>query len=85
METELNKIPCIEEAACIAVPDPEGVLGEVVKACLVKKSSEPEMSFAEIASLLTGKIESYKMPAIYEWIEAIPKTSNGKIQRGLLK
>lgn len=85
VETELNRIPCIEESACIAVSDPEGVLGEVVKAFLVKKGFEPEMSFAEIASLLTGKIESYKMPAIYEWIDAIPKTSNGKIQRGLLK
>lgn len=85
VEAELNKIPCVEESACIAVPDPEGVLGEVVKACMVKKVDTMEISFPEISSMLTGKIESYKIPIVYEWVESIPKTSNGKIQRGLLK
>ena len=39
----------------------------------------------DIKNQLNGKLESYKLPVHYEWIDEIPKTQNGKIQRGLLK
>ena len=40
-----------------------------------------EITFEEIAAQLQGHLEDYKMPAQYQWIDAIPKTQNGKIQR----
>lgn len=84
VEEQLLKIPGVEDCACIGVPDAEGLLGEVVKAFIVKEKGS-EITFADIVEQLTGKLESYKIPVCYEWIDAIPKTQNGKIQRGLLK
>lgn len=84
VEEQLLKIPGVEDSACIGVPDDNEVLGEVVKAFIVKEKGS-EITFADIDEQLTGKLESYKIPVCYEWIDAIPKTQNGKIQRGLLK
>ena len=84
VDEQILKIPGVADCACVAVSDPEGVLGEVVKAYIVK-SDDIELTFEYIAEQLQGKLESYKLPAQYEWIEAIPRTSNGKIQRALLQ
>lgn len=84
VEEQLFKVPDIEDCACIGVPDEEGVLGEVVKAFVVKRKGT-NLTFDEIKSFLNGKLESYKLPVFYEWIDEIPKTQNGKIQRSLLK
>lgn len=84
VEEQLLKIPGVEDCACIGVPDDNEVLGEVVKAFIVKEKGS-EITFADIDEQLTGKLESYKIPVCYEWIDDIPKTQNGKIQRGLLK
>lgn len=84
VEEQLLKIPGVEDCACIGVPDDNEVLGEVVKAFIVKEKG-CEITFADIDEQSTGKLESYKIPVCYEWIDAIPKTQNGKIQRGLLK
>ncbi len=84
VEEQLLKIPGIEDCACIGVPDEEEVLGEVVKAFIVK-ASDCNITFDEIRNMLRGKLESYKQPVIYQWIDQIPKTQNGKIQRSLLK
>ena len=49
------------------------------------KDKDSGITFDDIKNQLNGKLESYKLPVHYEWIEEIPKTQNGKIQRGLLK
>lgn len=84
VELELKKHAGIADCACVGVPDPNGVLGEVVKAFLVKNSMA-EVDFAGITQALQGKLEGYKIPVVYEWIEEIPRTHNGKIQRLSLK
>ena len=72
------------DCAYVAIKDPDGVLVEVVKAFIVKEAYA-ELTFDDIAKQLTEKLEAYKLPAQYEWIEVIPKTANGKIQRNLLQ
>ena len=67
----------------MASKDPDGVLGEVVKAFIVRGSED--LTFEQISEQLIGKLEAYKIPAQYEWIDAIPKTANGKIQRNILQ
>ena len=74
----------IADCACIGIPDPNGVLGEVVKGFIVRENLM-ELSFDEISQFLSDKLESYKIPVCYEWISEIPRTPNGKIQRNLLK
>lgn len=84
VEDQLNKLEGIEDCACIGVPDPDGILGEVVKAYIVKSGKKiltPEC----INEFLEDRLESYKIPVSYEWIDKIPRTQNGKIQRNLLK
>lgn len=84
VEEQLFKIKGIEDCACIGVPDEEGVLGEVVKAFIVK-AKDSDITFDDIKEQLNGELEPYKLPFYYEWTDEIPKTQNGKIQRGLLK
>lgn len=73
----------IADCACIAIPDPMGILGEVPKACMVKGKSE--LSFEEIKTKLSALLEPYEVPVEYEWIEQVPRTASGKIQRLKLK
>ena len=84
VDEQLLKIEGIVDCACVAAKDPEGVLGEIVKAYIVK-SEGAEITFEQIAEQLQGKLESYKLPIQYEWIDVIPRTANGKIQRNLLQ
>lgn len=84
MEVEeiLNKVPGIVESACVGIPDPDGVMGEVVKAFIV---TDRELSDEEILERLRPELEVYKLPVAFERIPEIPKTSSGKIQRLSLK
>lgn len=84
MEVEdiLNTIPGIKESACIGIPDPGIVLGEVVKAFIV---ADDNLSDEEIMQQLRPQLEVYKLPIEIERINAIPKTGSGKIQRLSLK
>ena len=84
VEEVLMELDFVKDCACIGAADPEGVLGEVVKAFIV--SDEPDKIQYDIIDELIGKkLEAYKHPRMYELIDAIPKTSSGKVQRLLLK
>lgn len=83
VEEELKKLSGITDCACVGAPDPEGILGEVVKAFIVK-DPQLNITFEEISSQIQGRLEGYKLPVLYQWSEEIPKTQNGKIQRFLL-
>lgn len=83
VEDQLLKISGIQDCACVGIPDPNGVLGEVVKAYIVK-GDNAELRIEDIAQQMSGTLESYKLPVEYEWISEIPKTQNGKILRSKL-
>ena len=73
----------IADCACIAVPDPNGVLGEVPKAFLVQQGET--ISIEDIKSRLSGLLPPHEIPVLWEWIDHIPRTASGKIQRLKLK
>ena len=76
----------IADCACIGISDPNGVLGEVPKAFLVRGSDGSYMpSIEEIKHALASKLPSHEIPVEWEWVESIPRTSSGKIQRLKLK
>lgn len=81
MEVEgiLNTIPGIVESACVAMPDPEGVMGELVKAFIV--CNDEALTDSAIMAALRPRLEAYKLPADIERVPGIPKTASGKIQR----
>lgn len=69
----------VEDCICAAAPDPEGILGEVPKLYVLRNGTS--LSFDELKSRLSGVLEPYKVPVMYEWIDEIPKTASGKKQR----
>lgn len=73
----------VEDCVVVGVPDPDGILGEVPKCYLLKSGTS--LSFDEIRVALVGKLEPYKIPMLWGWIDAVPKTSSGKKQRLHLK
>jgi long-chain acyl-CoA synthetase len=83
VEDALLTIPAIKDCACIGIPDANHVMGEVVKAFVVTDGSD--LDYAQVSQTLGKQLEAYKVPVEYEVVEAIPRTSSGKIQRLLLK
>ena len=84
IERILEELPQVAECACAGIPDPQGITGLAVKAFLVASRDAAPLAPKELAKHLRGRIEPYKMPAAFEWIDAIPRTDNGKVQRSRL-
>ena len=83
---EVEDIICslgVGDCVCVPMKDPDGIMGELVKCYILKDSTT--LTFDEIADLLQGRLENYKRPVAYEWIDEIPMTSSGKKQRVNLK
>ena len=73
----------VEDCVVVGIPDPAGIMGEVPKCYVLKGGTD--LTFDGIRHALIDKIESYKIPAVWEWIDVIPKTVSGKKQRLQLK
>ena len=73
----------VADCACVSMRDPNGVLGEVPKAFLVK--GETPIEIDDIKSRLAQLLPPHEIPVEWEWIDHIPRTSSGKIQRLRLK
>ncbi|MDC3237192.1 acyl--CoA ligase [bacterium] len=80
VEDFLNNIAGVADSACVAIADPGGILGEVVKAYIVQ-SKGAKLDFRGISNQLRSILEPYKVPVKYELIDSIPTTASGKKQR----
>lgn len=79
---EVEDIICslgVGDCVCVPMKDPDEIMGEVVKCYVLEGSTK--LSFEQIAEMLKDKLELYKQPVCYEWIQKIPQTSSGKKQR----
>jgi long-chain acyl-CoA synthetase len=86
VEHALDQHENIERSACIGIPDPKGIAGQVVKAFVVPApGSNPRPTPEELLSFLRGSIEEYKIPVAWEWLDSLPETSSGKLQRNILR
>ena len=72
----------ISDVAVVGVPDAKW--GEVGKAFIVLKPGET-MTEEEGLKFLKGKVGKYKIPKYVEFVEELPKTASGKIQKFVLK
>lgn len=73
----------VGDCVCVPMKDPDGIMGELVKCYVLEGSTE--LTFDQIAEMLKDKLEHFKQPVCYEWIDKIPLTSSGKKQRVNLK
>lgn len=69
----------VGDCVCVPMKDEKGIMGELVFCYILKDSTT--LTFDEISEKLSGKLEIYKRPVAYDWIDKIPMTSSGKKQR----
>ncbi len=74
--------PAVLEAAVVGVPDDRW--GERPKAFVVLKQ-DAEVAQDELIEHVRGVIAHYKAPDRVEFVEELPKTSTGKIQKFALR
>jgi fatty-acyl-CoA synthase len=82
VEQVLAEHPSILEAAVTAMPDEH--YGERPKAFVTLKQGE-ETTEEEIIDFVKGRIARFKAPAAVEFMDELPKTSTGKVQKYVLR
>jgi 2-aminobenzoate-CoA ligase len=80
VEATLLEHPAVAECAVVAAPDEER--GHVVKAFVVASA---EVDARELQDHVKARIAPYKYPRIVEFVDALPRTPTGKVQRNVLR
>jgi acetyl-CoA synthetase len=76
---------------CVVVPSPDPERGSVVKAFIVlvpsvARSAQADAALvAELQQHVRGQLAPYEYPKAIEFIEQLPMTTTGKIQRRVLR
>ncbi|KFV61568.1 hypothetical protein N307_05937, partial [Dryobates pubescens] len=87
VESALIQHPAVAESAVVSSPDP--LRGEVVKAFIVLApayaSHDPEKLTLELQQHVKKVTAPYKYPRKVEFVQELPKTATGKIQRKVLR
>ncbi len=78
VENEVMRMEGVADCICIAAAHP--VLQQALKLLVVTQGG-PSPSFREIAAFLLQRLESYKIPLLYEYVDAVERTYNGKLNR----
>lgn len=85
VESVVSAHPDVVESAAIAVPDP--IRGEVMECYVVLRSGvtgSPEL-VADLQQWVKSQYAAHAYPRAVHFIDAMPKTPSGKIQRVVLK
>jgi acetyl-CoA synthetase len=85
VENCLVKHPAVANAA--VVPKPDAERGALVKAFVVVAPGHVASSTlaSELQAHVRGKLAPYEYPKEIEFIDALPMTTTGKVQRRLLR
>ena len=85
VESSLLEHPAVAESAVVGKPDAER--GEIVKACVVLRSGyAPSAALAsELQQHVRQRLSAHAYPREVEFMQSLPKTPSGKIQRFVLR
>lgn len=85
VEAVLNGLAEVSESAAVPVPDP--IRGEEVKAYIVRAEGVPEndTTLGKIIAGAQANLAKFKVPRYYAFIAALPKTASLKIAKGALR
>lgn len=82
VEAILRQHPAIKEAVVVGIPDAEW--GQKIAVAIVL-DSEKNLSESEIEKYSRENMASYKIPRIIKFVEELPLTGSGKIQRNAVR
>lgn len=87
VESVLVTHPAVSEVAVVGRPDPDGVRGEMVEAFVVlMPGAEPGPALAEeLQKLVRDQYSKHAYPRKVNFVDELPKTPSGKVQRFLLR
>ncbi|MCH2523457.1 MAG: hypothetical protein MK020_01075 [Dehalococcoidia bacterium] len=83
IENVLEDHDAISEAAVIGVKDTEW--GEVVKAIVVLSTDNIKPSETDLTDYVKSRLASYKAPALYQWVDELPRNHLGKVLKNDLR
>ena len=78
VEDAALSLPEVKDCICISVAHP--VMGQALK-LLVVLADGHSLNKRQIALALKDRLETYKVPQLYEQVETIQRTYNGKLNR----
>jgi amino acid adenylation domain-containing protein len=82
VENVLSEIPGVAEVAVIGVPDE--ILGQAIMAFIVRAPGN-RLTEKEVLKASTDNMESFMVPKFVEFVEDLPKSAHGKIDKSSLK
>lgn len=85
IEAVLRKQPAIREAVVTVWPSRAGSHADprLVAYCVPAQQLHP--GSAELRSFLESRLPRYMVPSVFLWVEALPRTPNGKVDRQALQ
>ena len=81
IETALGELPAIKEAAVTGIDDPHG--GKSLAAYVVTRAGR-EVTPGELRNFLKNRLPDYMVPSRFVFLDALPLTLSGKVDRGAL-
>lgn len=82
VENAAAAYPAIKDCICVAGQNP--VIGTVLKLLMVPKDGE-SIDKKDVALFLKGHLDPFKVPTLYEVVDKVQRTYNGKIDRKYYK
>jgi long-chain acyl-CoA synthetase len=80
IEQLLSAHPAVKEVAAYGIPDPE--VNEVIKVWVVLEPSQKgKVTEEDLRTWCRANLTHYKVPRYIEFIDELPKTAVGKVQR----
>jgi benzoate-CoA ligase len=82
IESCLLNHPDVLECAVVGAPDDAGLLKP--RAFVVRRAGA-SVSAAELQALVKSRLQPFKYPRWVEFVDELPKTASGKVQRFVLR
>lgn len=82
LENTISEMPGVSEVSVVGVPDE--IFGQAIKAVIVKNSSL-NLAEKDVLRFCTQNLEPFAVPKYIEFLETLPKTAHGKINKKVLK
>jgi acyl-CoA synthetase (AMP-forming)/AMP-acid ligase II len=83
IENVLHEMDGILDAAVFGVPDE--IIGQAITACIVMADNRPAPAVRDVLKFCSDRLESFMMPKQVVFVNELPKTPNGKIDKDALK